>query len=116
MPDQEHKPAVLLVDDVPNNLITLEAVLGTTEYRLITAESGKQALEILEREEIALVLLDIQMPVMDGYEVLRRMKSSPRMRNIPVILVTAIFTEDPQIRRGYEVGAIDYFAKPFDPE
>lgn len=117
-PDQ---PAVepvnlLLVDDRPENLLALEATLKCREYNLLTASSGQEALDLLARHDVALVLLDIQMPGMDGYETAARIKADPHTANVPVMLVTAIFKEDPHILRGYEAGAVDYIGKPFDVE
>ena len=110
-------PKLLLVDDRPANLLALEAVLGEADYRLLKAGSGAEALAVLhEHPDIALILLDVQMPVMDGFEVSRRIKEDPELREIPIIFVTAIHTEDPFIRQGYQAGAVDYFSKPFDPE
>lgn len=111
-----HKPKLLLVDDKPNNLIALEAVLSGQGYDLISANSGAEALEVIKKEEVSLVLLDVQMPGMDGYETARRIKETEHGRNVPIIFVTAIFNEDPHIKQGYEAGAIDYFTKPFDPD
>ena len=109
------KASLLLVDDKPNNLIALQAVLSD-EYNLFLAYSGKEALELLEKNEVAVILLDIQMPGMDGFETARRIKLTEKGRNVPIIFITAIFTENPYIKEGYKVGAVDYFAKPFDPE
>jgi CheY-like chemotaxis protein len=81
------------------------------------AESGEEALAVLaERRDIDVILLDVQMPGLDGFETASRIKQMEGARDIPVIFVTAIYTEDPWIRKGYEVGGIDYFSKPFDPE
>jgi two-component system, sporulation sensor kinase E len=110
------KTNLLLVDDQPSNLIALEAVLSDPQYNLISAHSGPEALEFLKKHDIALVLLDVQMPGMDGFETARRMKAIDRCRDIPVIFITAVYTEDPFVKKGYEVGAIDYFSKPFDPD
>lgn len=114
--DQEPVEPVnlLLVDDRPENLIALEASLKCREYNLFTANSGEEALAVLAKVDIALVLLDIQMPGMDGYETAARIKNDPHTTNVPVVMVTAIFKEDPHIRRGYEAGAVDYIGKPFD--
>lgn len=110
-------PKVLLVDDRPANLLALEAVLGDTDYHLLKAQSGSEALRLLgQHPDTALVLLDVQMPEMDGFEVSRRIKEHAEWREIPIIFITAIHTEDPFVRKGYEVGAIDYFSKPFDPD
>jgi PAS domain S-box-containing protein len=110
------KIKLLLVDDKPSNLVALDAVLGRTDYDLIFANSGAEALEQLKQHKVALVLLDIQMPGMDGFETARRIKQLAECQDVPIIFVTAIYNEDPFIRKGYEAGAVDYFSKPFDPE
>ena len=112
------RPAkLLLVDDKPANLLALEAVLGTAAYKLVFAHSGREALEILkQQQDIALILLDVQMPELDGFEVAKRIKAMPDCRDIPIIFITAVHNENPFVMRGYQVGAIDYFGKPFDPE
>ena len=110
------KPKLLLVDDKRANLIALEAVLGEG-YDMLFAESGEQAIATLQTErDIDLILLDVQMPGLDGFETALLIKRLEACVGIPIIFVTAIFTEDPWIRKGYEVGGIDYFSKPFDPE
>ena len=110
------KVKLLLVDDIPANLLALEAVLSGPEYELIVAHSGQEALELLQKHDIALVLLDVQMPEMDGFETARRMKQLEAGKDVPIIFVTAVFREDPYVRQGYEAGAVDYFSKPFDPD
>jgi PAS domain S-box-containing protein len=105
-----------MVDDNAANLLALESVLKGEGYHLLSAPSGQKALDLLKDNEVDVILLDIQMPDLDGYEVARRIKEIPHCRNIPIIFITAIFTEDPHIRKGYEAGAVDYFTKPFDPE
>jgi CheY-like chemotaxis protein len=110
------KANVLVVDDKRANLLGLESVLAD-EYNVIFANSGEESLEILEkRSDVDLVLMDVQMPGMDGFETVQRIKQIPGANAIPIIFVTAIYTEDPFIRKGYEVGGIDYFSKPFDPD
>jgi CheY-like chemotaxis protein len=111
------RPKLLLVDDRAANLLALEAVLGDTEYISLKAHSGREALELLRlHPDVALILLDVQMPIMDGFAVSRQIKEHPEWREIPIIFITAIHTEDPFVRKGYEAGAVDYFNKPFDPE
>lgn len=110
------KTRLLLIDDKPENLIALEAVLAGGGYVLHSAGSGREALDLLEKHDVDVVLLDIQMPGMDGYETARRIKRMPRCAEIPIIFITAIYTEDPHVKKGYEVGAVDYFTKPFDPD
>lgn len=108
---------LLLVDDKPANLLALEAVLSDADYELVFAHSGPEALEKLKgHPDVALILLDVQMPGMDGLEVSKRVKDNPELQDIPIIFITAIYTEDPFVRRGYEAGGVDYFSKPFDPE
>jgi PAS domain S-box-containing protein len=106
---------LLLVDDKASNLVVLEAILGD-EYELLLAYSGQEAVDIIEKNEVAVILLDVQMPGMDGFETARRIKTMEQRRHIPIIFITAIFTENPFVRQGYEAGAVDYFAKPFDPD
>ena len=109
------KTNLLLVDDHPGNLLSLEAVFSEGEYNLIMAQSGQEAIELVQKHDIAVVLLDVQMPEMDGFETARRIKAIEGCRDVPIIFVTAIYKEDPFIKKGYEVGGIDYFSKPFDP-
>lgn len=110
------KANILAVDDKRANLIALDAVLGA-DHNVIFAESGTEAIAALEkRMDIDLILMDVQMPDMDGFEAASRIKQIERAREIPIIFVTAIFTEDPWIKKGYQAGGVDYFSKPFDPE
>ncbi|HEX8794980.1 MAG TPA: response regulator [Polyangiaceae bacterium] len=110
------KPRVLAVDDTPANLVALEAVLGD-RYEVISAHSGPQALAILERDpNVDVIIMDVMMPGMDGYQAAERIKKMPGCEDIPLVFITAVFREDPHIKRGYAVGAVDYFTKPFDPE
>ena len=107
---------ILLVDDTLANLVTLEAVLTPLQYDTVRARSGSEALEILQTTDISLVILDVQMPGLDGFETAKLIKKKFPEKNIPIIFMTAIYTEDPYIHKGYEVGGVDYFGKPFDPE
>ena len=107
---------LLLVDDMPPNLVALEAVLGD-EYELINANSGAEAISILQKcQNIDVILLDIQMPDMDGFETASHIKKIKGCQDIPIIFITAIYKEDPFVKKGYDAGAVDYFSKPFDPE
>ena len=106
-----------MVDDAPANLLALEAVLDGPEYELIRAHSGSEALAALQKyPDIALILLDVQMPIMDGFETARRIKNNPDYSAIPIIFITAVYTADPFVREGLKAGGVDYFTKPFDPE
>jgi two-component system, sporulation sensor kinase E len=110
------RPNLLLVDDHHSNLVALQSVLSEREYNLLFAHSGAEALELAAKHDIALVLLDVQMPEMDGFETARRLKEMEGCREIPIVFITAIYKEDPFVKRGYEAGAVDYFSKPFDPD
>ena len=112
----ESKVNILLVDDYPANLIALSSVLSDPIYHLIEATSGEEAIRITNETEIALILLDIQMPGMDGYEVAKQIRKNPRTKDIPIIFITAVYREEPAVRKGYEAGGQDYVGKPFDPE
>lgn len=116
-PESLSKITLILVDDRPENLFAMEAVLKGDNYKVVSLDSGKALLDYLETDcDVDIILLDVQMPEMDGYETARRVKQMDKCRNVPIIFVTAIFKEDPHVRRGYEAGAVDYFTKPFDPE
>ena len=107
---------ILLVDDTPANLLVLAEVLKRKDYHLIKATSGRDALRFLLKEDFAVVLLDVQMPDMDGFETARLIRENARTRDIPVIFITAksLGTED--IKKGYAENAVDYILKPFNPE
>jgi CheY-like chemotaxis protein len=108
-------PRVLAVDDIPANLVALDAVLSD-KYEIVHAKSGPEAIAILRRDRaINLILMDVLMPGMDGYEAAAQIKKLPGCDEIPLVFVTAVHNEDPHIKRGYDVGAVDYFTKPFDP-
>lgn len=110
------KPAkILIVDDRPENLLTLEGLLEELHVQPIRALSGEEALAATLDHDFALVLLDVQMPMMDGYEVAELMRGNKKTRHIPIIFVTATLNAESQIFRGYESGAVDYLAKPFNP-
>ena len=109
------KTKILMVDDKPENLVALEAALRPLEQELVAANSGEEALRCLLNDDFAVILLDVQMPVMDGFETAAHIKERERSRHIPIIFLTAISRELHQQLHGYEVGAVDYIAKPFDP-
>lgn len=107
---------ILIVDDRLDGLIALEAVLTLPNVNLVRAQSGKEALDLLARYEFAVILLDVQMPVMDGFETARNIRLNDQYKYTPIIFVTAINKDDSHIYRGYEVGAVDYIFKPFEPQ
>jgi two-component sensor histidine kinase len=110
------KPRVLLVDDHPENLLALESLLEGLDVQLVRANSGPEALKSLLNDEYALVLLDIQMPGMDGFETATLIRSRDRSRHTPIIFVSAIYKSDENVHHGYAVGATDYITKPLDGE
>jgi signal transduction histidine kinase len=109
-------PRVLLVDDRPDNLLALRAVLEPLGLDLVEADSGEEALRHLLAGEFALIILDVQMPVLDGFETARLIRGRERTRYVPIIFLTAISGEPEHYLRGYESGAVDYVYKPFEPE
>ncbi len=106
----------LLVDDLEENLVALEALLRRDDLELIKARSGAEALEMLLVHDIALALLDVQMPEMNGFELAELMRGPERTRSIPIIFVTALPTDEKRRFHGYEMGAVDYLQKPIDPQ
>jgi PAS domain S-box-containing protein len=109
--------AVLLVDDRPQNLLALEAILEPLGHELVGAGSGEEALRLLlHRDDFAVILLDVQMPRLDGFETAALIKERERTRNIPIMFLTALSKDQQNVFRGYEVGAVDYVFKPFHPE
>ena len=109
-------PRILAVDDTPSNLVALDAVLSRN-YALVEANSGPAALAILAKDpDFDVILLDVSMPIMDGYETAKRIKQTRGCEDIPIVFITAVYNEDPHVKRGYESGGIDYFTKPFDPD
>ena len=107
----------LLVDDLAENLVSLEALLRREDLVLLKARSGEEALELLLRHDVALALLDVQMPGMDGFELAEFMRGAMRTRHVPIIFLTAGTAADAQRRfRGYEAGAVDFINKPIEPD
>ena len=107
---------VLIVDDQPENLLALRAVLDPLTVNVIEAGSGEEALKRLLSDDFAVILLDVQMPEMDGFETAELIKRRSKTQDIPIIFLTAIDKEQQKVFRGYSVGAVDYMFKPFDPE
>lgn len=110
----DSRVSILLVDDRPENLIALSAILDTPDYRLVQARSGQEALRCLLSEDFALILLDVRMPGMDGFETARMIKQRERSKYIPIIFITAVNLETSFLFKGYDAGAVDYIVKPFD--
>jgi PAS domain S-box-containing protein len=107
---------ILLVDDRPDGLLAMEALLSEKKnYHLVTAPSGLEAIQLVAKHDFAVILLDVQMPHLDGFQTAERIRTNPQFANIPIIFVTAINKDDRYVYRGYETGAVDYIFKPFDP-
>lgn len=116
MLETQGKPKVLAVDDYDANLIALQAVLGS-DYELVFANSGREAISILlVNPDIDVILMDIQMPGMDGFTTASEIKKISWAKEIPIIFITAVYKEESFIKKGYEAGGFDYFTKPFDPD
>lgn len=113
---------ILIVDDKQSNLIALRAVLGKflddqgNKVQLLQADSGKKCLELLKLEPVDLILLDVQMPIMDGYETARLICENPQTSQIPILFVSAVYNDEFHMQQAYEQGAIDFISKPFNPE
>jgi CheY-like chemotaxis protein len=108
-------PRVLLVDDRRDNLIALEAILQGLPVYPVAVDSGEAALKQLLMDDFAVILLDAQMPDMDGFETANHIKQRERTRHVPIIFLTAADWDAQLALRGYAVGAIDWLTKPFDP-
>ena len=109
------KARILLVDDRAENIVALEAILSSLNQTLVPARSGDAALKALLSDEFAVILLDVLMPGMDGFETAAHIKRRPKTRDVPIIFLTARNAEPDYAFRSYSAGAVDYIAKPFDP-
>ncbi|NGO77731.1 response regulator [Streptomyces sp. YC504] len=111
----DDRASILLVDDMEDNLTALEAVLGSLNEPLIRARSGEEAMKALLRQPFAVVLLDVRMPGMDGFETAANIKRLDQTKDIPIIFLTGTDADTGYAFRGYATGAADYLTKPFDP-
>jgi response regulator RpfG family c-di-GMP phosphodiesterase len=111
----DERASILLVDDMEDNLIALEAVLGSLNEPLVRARSGEEAMKALLRQQFALVLLDVRMPGMDGFETAANIKRLDQTKDVPIIFLTGADDDSGYAFRGYATGAADYLTKPFDP-
>ncbi|MFG2250362.1 two-component system response regulator [Spirillospora sp. NPDC048823] len=111
----DDKAKILLVDDREENLIALEAILSSLDQDLVRARSGEDALKALLTDEYAVILLDVVMPGMDGFETARDIKRRKKTRDLPIIFLTAVNSDPDYAFRGYAAGAVDFISKPFDP-
>ena len=110
------RPNILIVDDRPENLYTLERLLQKLDVNVIQATSGAQALELSLKNDLCLAIVDVQMPEMDGYELVELLRSNDSTLNLPIIFVSAIYSDEYHHRRGYDAGAVDFLSKPFAPD
>jgi signal transduction histidine kinase len=107
---------ILVVDDTPENLTAIEVALDELNYRLVKVQSGKEALRRLLRQDFALILLDVQMPTMSGFETARLIRARDRSRHVPIIFITAYDRDDAEVLEAYRLGAVDFLLKPIQPE
>ncbi|WP_434099421.1 response regulator [Streptomyces platensis] len=107
--------SILIVDDMEENLVALEAVLGSLTQKVVRARSGEEALKAMLREEFAVVLIDVLMPGMNGFETAANIKGLDQTKDVPIILLTGASVDPNYAYRGYTVGAADFLIKPFDP-
>src|SRR5688572_19080721 len=114
--DENLKARVLIVDDQPENLLALETILVDKNLTVIRANSGEEALKLLYAEDYAVVLLDVRMPGMDGFETAAYIRARPRSRHIPIIFVTAFDDPLERVTQGYTIGAVDYILKPINSD
>jgi PAS domain S-box-containing protein len=116
MTAENERVNILLVDDQPNNLLALESILGDMNQNLVRAESGRAALRALLEHEFAVILLDVQMPDLDGFETATLIRQRDKSRDTPIIFLTAINQSETHVYRGYELGAVDYIFKPLNAD
>jgi signal transduction histidine kinase len=107
---------ILVVDDTPENLTAIEVALDELNYRLVKVQSGKEALRRLLKQDFALILLDVQMPTMSGFETARLIRARDRSKHVPIIFITAYDRDDAEVLEAYRLGAVDFLLKPIQPE
>jgi len=112
--DESKRPSILVVDDQPQNILLIREYLDSLNIEIDEANSGIKCLEMLQKKLYTMVILDIQMPGMDGYEVLARMRNDERLKEVPVVFISAIFYSDKHVLKGIEAGAIDFMVKPLN--
>jgi signal transduction histidine kinase len=113
--DVTERPAILIVDDHAPNLLALEAVLAPLGYHLVKATSGAEALRKATSEDFVLIVMDVHMPGLDGYKTVEILRGHERVKDVPIVFLTAVYKVDEHVRRGYALGAADFITKPFDP-
>jgi CheY-like chemotaxis protein len=113
--NDETRANVLVADDRPANVLAIQEVLEPLDHNVVTASSGEEVFRALLKTEFAVILLDVQMPIMDGFEIAAQIKAREKTRHIPIIFLTAVNQEPSDISQGYEAGAVDYLTKPVEP-
>ena len=116
LPPAPQTASILLVDDHPANVAALEAILAPLGHELVTASSGEEALLQLQQRDFAIILLEVQMAGLDGFQTASLIKQRPRSRHVPIIFITSMGLDAAHVFRGYSEGAVDYLVKPFDPK
>jgi len=116
MKDMELRQKILIVDDRKENLVALKQVLNEVDAEIVEAMNGNQALAATLQHRFAVAIVDVLMPDMDGYELAEHLRGDTTTRNMPIIFLTAVYAEEERIFRGYEVGAVDYIVKPYNPD
>jgi CheY-like chemotaxis protein len=116
MNDTQSRPKILVVDDKPPNIYVLEKLLASLDADVLSTTSGFEALAMTLEHDFCLAIVDIQMPEMDGYELVELLRGNPTTADLPVIFVSAIFSDEYHHRKGYEAGAVDFLSKPFTPK
>lgn len=109
-------PKILVVDDHPANRLGLQSVLEPLDLAVVVAASGAEAVRLVEAHDFVLILMDLHMPKLDGFATTRLVRACERSREVPIVFITAVYDSPEHTRRGYALGAVDYIAKPFDPE
>src|SRR5687768_12649877 len=115
-PSSSDKVNILMVDDSPDKLLAMESALDGLGQHLVKVHSGNEALRILLKQEFALILLDVNMPGMDGFETAQLIRQRKSLELVPIIFVTALSTTDAEVFKGYAFGAVDYILTPIVPE
>ncbi|MCP4106424.1 MAG: response regulator [Desulfobacteraceae bacterium] len=111
-----NKPKVLIVDDNAANLVALEDTFSDLDVELIKAEKGNDALKEALNHDFALMVIDVQMPEMDGYELAALLRGKKRTQHVPIIFVSAVYSDEYHVYRGYKSGAVDFISKPYNPK
>lgn len=109
------QPNILIVDDQKMNILLLENLLRKVKANILKAYSGKEALELVDGNDFALMIFDVQMPGMDGFELATKVREFENLKSVPIVFVSAIFTDNESVSKGYHTGAVDYLTKPVNP-